>query len=78
MGIIAGTKNDADRVGIEEFSSLSSVLTVRYRLITYARPFDAGKPRASVSRKKVPYLFVVIPRTALKVKFERIKESSNE
>ena len=78
VGIVAGSQSNIDRVIIEEFSSMSSVLTVRYRLVTYARPFDVQGSRTAAPKKKVPYLFVAIPRTALKVKFEKIKENSNE
>ena len=77
VAIIAGGRVDADRVEIEDFRSLSSVLTVRYRLVAYARPFAVEKKKPAL-RKTVPYSLVVIPRTALKVKFERIKENSND
>jgi hypothetical protein len=78
VGIVAGAQNDVDRIAIEELTSMGSVMTVRYRLITYARLFDVPKPKATGPKKNVPYLFVAIPRTALKVKFEKIKENSNE
>ena len=78
VGIVAGSQNNVDRIAIEELTSMGSVMTVRYRLIAYARPFDLDKARAAGPKKNVPYLFVAIPRTSLKVKFEKIKENSNE
>lgn len=78
IAIVAGGASDADRIEVEDFKSLSSVLTVRYRLVSYARPFARATEKQSVDRKTVPYSLFVIPRTSLKVKFEKITENSND
>ena len=72
VAIIAGGRVDAGRV--ESSSALSSVLRCYGR--GYARPFTPWKKKPALRRRS--YSLVVIPRTALKVKFERIKENSND
>lgn len=75
IAVMGGKEDGANRIEIDNMQSMSSKLSVRYRLVKYARPFGAAAPPA-VS-KTVPYLLIAIPRTSLKVEFERAKESSD-
>jgi len=77
IAVVAGREDGASRVEIDDMRSLDAKFTVRYRLIAYARPFAAGAPKAAAAAKSAPYLLIAIPRTSLKVSFERIKENSN-
>jgi len=77
IAVVAGREDGASRVEIDDMRSLDAKFTVRYRLIAYARPFGAAAPAAAPAAKSAPYLLIAIPRTSLKVSFERIKESSN-
>lgn len=73
IAVMGGKEDGANRIEIDNMQSLASKMSVRYRLVTYARPFGA----APVANKTVPYLLIAIPRTSLKVEFERVKESSD-
>jgi hypothetical protein len=77
LAVIAGGADQADRVQIDEAKQSQGVLNVRYRLVSYARPF-ADDAKAAVPKKTVFYLLEAVPRTALKVKFERLTEGPNE
>ena len=77
LAVIAGSSERCDRVQIEDMRAASSDLFVRYRQIVRADLFSVPKARAGVP-KKVPYHLVVIPRTALKVKFEMIEDKTDE
>lgn len=77
VAVLAGSEDGASRVEIEDMSSLDAKLTVRYRLVAYARPFGPRVPKAAAPAKTAPFLLIAIPRTTMKVNFERIKESSD-
>ncbi|MFI5361938.1 MAG: hypothetical protein ACHQ49_08220 [Elusimicrobiota bacterium] len=74
VAIIAGSEEKGDRIDIEDYRSEGDTLTVRYRLVAYARPFDADAGRAAGPKKSTQYLLTVIPRSVLKVKFQRLRE----
>lgn len=79
VAVVAGREDAATRIEVEDMSSLNAGLTVRYRLVSYARPFaPAGEKAAPAPARPVPYLLIAIPRTSLKVNFERIKENTDE
>jgi hypothetical protein len=67
----------ADRIQIEEALASQGLLTVRYRPVSYAR-FDPGTARTAAPKDTVPYILEVIPRTVLKVKFEKVKGGPDE
>lgn len=77
IAVMAGKEDGANRIEIDNMQSLASKFTVRYRLISYVQPFAVGAAQVSPAGKPVPYLLIAIPRTPLKVNFERIKESSD-
>lgn len=77
LAVIAGRDDRCDRIQIEDLKTSSEELFVRYRLIVHADPFGMGKA-SKTAAKKVPYHLVVIPRTVLKVKFEKIEEHNDE
>jgi len=77
IAVVAGKEDGAARIEIDDIRSLDAKFTVRYRLISYARPFGAGVAAPAPAAKAAPYLLIAIPRTSLKVNFERIKESSD-
>jgi hypothetical protein len=77
IAVIAGSGDDAAHVQIDDMQSVASGFTVRYRLIKAARPFSPAAPRVVPAGAPVPYLLLAIPRTTLKVNFERIKENSD-
>lgn len=77
IAVMAGKEDGANRIEIDNMQSLADKLTVRYRLVTYVQPFAAVAPKAPPTGKPVPYLLIAIPRTSLKINFERIKESSD-
>lgn len=77
LAVIAGSSEPCDRIQIEDMRASSTELYVRYRKIVRADLFAVRKARAGAA-KKVPYHLVVIPRTALKAKFEQIEEKSDE
>lgn len=78
VAVVAGREDGASRVEIEDMSSLADKLTIRYRLVSYTKPFaPAGVKLPAPELKPAPYLLIAIPRTSLKVGFERIKEDSD-
>lgn len=77
VAVLAGSEDGASRVEVEDMSSLDAKLTVRYRLVAYARPFGPRVPKAAAPAKTAPFLLIAIPRTTMKVNFERLKESSD-
>ena len=77
LAVVSGAKNPCDRIQIDGMRTKSADLYVRYREIVRADLFGVRKPRTDIL-KKVPYHLVVVPRTALKVHFEQIKENPDE
>lgn len=77
VAVLAGSEDGASRVEIEDMSSLDAKLTVRYRIVGYARPFGPRVPKAAAPAKTAPFLLIAIPRTTMKVSFERLKENSD-
>mgnify|MGYP001567019970 FL=1 len=77
IAVMAGKEDGANRIEIDNMQSLAEKLTVQYRLVSYVQPFAVGAAPASPAGKPVPYLLIAIPRTSLKINFERIKESSD-
>lgn len=77
VAVLAGSEDGASRVEIEDMSSLDAKLTVRYRLVGHARPFGPRVPKVAAPAKTAPFLLIAIPRTTMKVSFERLKESSD-
>jgi hypothetical protein len=77
IAVMAGKEDGADRIEIDNMQSLADKLTVKYRLVSYVQPFAAVAAKTSPAGKPVPYLLIAIPRTSLKINFERIKESSD-
>jgi hypothetical protein len=78
VGVIGGSGESADRVQIEDFRVSGDVMTVRYRLVSYARPFAGTEAKPETMKTVTPYWLVAIPRTALSVIFERIKEGVDD
>lgn len=78
VGVIGGSNDASDRVQIDDFQASGDVMTVRYQMVHYARPFAGPEAKRVTEKAAAPYWLVVIPRTALKVKFERIKEGGDE
>ena len=74
VAIIAGGEDAGDRIEIENYKPEGDTLTVRYRIVSYARPFAVDEGKKAAPKKAAPYFLSAIPRTVLKVKFERIKE----
>lgn len=77
VAVLAGSEDGASRVEVDDMSSLDAKITVRYRLVAYARPFGARAPKSAAPSKTAPFLLIAIPRTTMKVNFERVKESSD-
>jgi hypothetical protein len=73
LAIIAGREEAGDRIEIEDSKADGDTLTVRYRIIAYARPFAAGGDLKAAPKKSTQYLLTVVPRTVTKVTFERLK-----
>jgi hypothetical protein len=76
--IMAGRADRADRVEIKDATRSGKVLTVRYRLVSYARPFAAGWRARAVRTKPEPYVLEAVPRMVLKVKFKRLTEKRDD
>lgn len=77
IAIMAGKEDGANRIEIDNMQSLSSKLKVRYRLVSYVQPFSARAVPAAPGSQPKPYLLIAIPRTSLKVTFEKAKESDD-
>ena len=77
IAVIAGGKDGAASVHIDDMHSIASAFKVRYRLIKAARPFAAKAEKTAPADAPVPYLLLAIPRTTLKVNFVREKENSD-
>jgi hypothetical protein len=77
LAVIGGGADAPDRIQIEEALASQGLLTVRYRPVSYAR-FDPGTARTAAPKDTVPYILEVIPRTVLKVKFEKVKGGPDE
>lgn len=77
IAVIAGSKDGAASVHIDDMHSLASAFEVRYRLIMPVRPFAAEGARVVPVDAPAPYLLLAIPRTTLKVNFVREKENSD-
>lgn len=77
IAVMAGKEDGANRIEIDNMQSLADKFTVRYRLVSYVQPFAVGDAQASPSGKPVPYLLIAIPRTTLKINFEKVKENSD-
>jgi len=77
IAVMAGKEDDANRIEIDNMQSLSSKLTVRYRLVSYVQPFSGRAAPTAPGTKPAPYLLIAIPRTSLKVSFEKVKEKND-
>ncbi len=75
IAVMAGKEDGANRIEIDNMQSLADKFTVKYRLVSYVQPFAVGGAKAVPGGKPVPYLLIAIPRTSLKISFEKIKES---
>jgi hypothetical protein len=74
IGVLAGSQDRADRVEIVVTKVDLTGFLVRYKLVVHDRlvqPLGARKARA---RGGVPYFYQVIPKTDLKIRFERVEE----
>jgi hypothetical protein len=74
VAIVAGAKEGGDRIDIDSYRQEGDTLVVSYRIVAYARPFDADAPKAA-QKESTHYFMGALPRTVLKVKFNRIKEN---
>jgi hypothetical protein len=73
IAISVGAEDPGDRIEIAEYKTEGDTLTVRYRVVAEARPFEAAGRRPAA--KAATHFFVgVVPRTVLKVKFDRLRE----
>ena len=71
VAIMAGAQDRGDRIEIDDYKTEGDTLNVRYRIISYARPFAAEGDQKDAPKKTTQYLLTVIPRSVLKVKFEK-------
>lgn len=78
LAVLAGGGDSASRIEIDDMQSTGSGLAVRYRLVTYAQPFAVKGAKPEAANKPVPYLLIAIPRTTLKINFERSKENADD
>lgn len=72
VAISVGSEDPGDRIDIAEYKTEGDTLVVRYRIAAVARPFEAA--RAPGPKASTHFYLGVIPRTSLKVRFERLKE----
>jgi hypothetical protein len=73
VAIIAGGEEPGDRIEIADYRTEGDTMIVRYQIVAYAKPFAAEGDLKPAAKKSTQYLLTVIPRSVLKVKFERLK-----